>query len=436
MNSVPPVTGSGAPRPAGVLNRLLHRLVHLQPSEARPMLWSFTYFACLLGSYYVLRPVREEMGIAGGVEQLQWLFTGTFLAMLAAVPLFGAASARLPRARLLPAVYLFFIVNIVGFHALLGAEDRTWIARAFFIWTSVFNLFVVSVFWSFMTDLFTDAQGRRLFPFIAAGGTLGAIAGPGLTALLAPLIGSRHLLLVSALLLAAALFCIGRLLSADRGRQRESRQAALGGGVWEGLRMLVGSRYLLGIGLFIWLYTMLSTFLYFEQAHIVRAAFADPDRRTQLFAVIDLAVNILTVVLQVAIAGRLLERYGVAKALAAIPALLAVGFLALAAAPEVLVLATVQVLRRAGDYAVTRPSREVLFTVLDTRSKYKAKNVVDTVVYRGGDAVSGWMFVALKAAGFGLTGIALIAAPVALLWMLLGFRLGRMQEAVPARQEE
>jgi ATP:ADP antiporter, AAA family len=432
MNAVPPATGSSEPG----LARLLRRLVHFRPSEARPMLWSFAYFACLLGSYYVLRPVREEMGIAGGVDQLQWLFTGTFVAMLAAVPLFGVASARLPRARLLPAVYLFFIVNIVGFHVLLGAGDRTWIARAFFIWTSVFNLFVVSVFWSFMVDLFTDAQARRLFPFIAAGGTLGAIIGPGLTALLAPVIGTRHLLLVSALLLAAALFCIVRLLSADRSKSDESGPAALGGGVWEGLRLLLGSRYLLGIGLFIWLYTMLSTFLYFEQAHIIKAAFDDPDRRTQWFAVIDLAVNVLTVLLQVAIAGRLLERYGIAKTLAAIPALLAVGFLALAAAPEVLVLATVQVLRRAGDYAVTRPTREVLFTVLDRRSKYKAKNFVDTVIYRAGDAVSAWLFAGLKTGGLGLTGIALVAAPVALLWMWLGFRLGRMQDAVPARQEE
>ncbi len=400
------------------------------------MLWSFAYFFCLLSSYYILRPVRDEMGIAGGVGQLQWLFTATFVVMLAAVPLFGLASARLPRRRLLPAVYLFFIVNLLAFHVLLGWSETTWTARVFFVWTSVFNLFVVSVFWSFMADLFSDVQAKRLFAFIAAGGTLGAIVGPALTATLATQIGTRHLLLISTVLLAGALICVTRLLRLDRDTRLTPRRPALGGGVWEGFRLVLGSRYLLGIGAFIWLYTTLSTFLYFEQAHIVRAAFDDPDRRTQLFAAIDLAVNTLTVLLQIAITGRLLERFGVATTLALIPGLLALGFVALAVAPGVLALVAVQVLRRAGEYAITRPSREVLFTVVDRRSKYKAKNFIDTVVYRGGDAVSGWIFAGLKAAGLGLSGIAWVAAPIALLWMWLAIRLGRAQRQIASKSQE
>ncbi|MGF1643069.1 MAG: NTP/NDP exchange transporter [Thiotrichales bacterium] len=432
MSSEQPAAGTSTSRPA----RLLRRLVHFEPGEAAPMLWSFAYFFCLLSSYYTLRPVRDEMGIAGGVGQLQWLFTATFVVMLAAVPLFGAASARLPRRRLLPLVYVFFIVNLLVFHALLGWADTTWTARAFFVWTSVFNLFVVSVFWSFMADLFTDAQAKRIFAFIAAGGTLGAIVGPMVTATLATQIGTRHLLLISVVLLAGALICILRLLSLDRDTALQPRHGALGGSVWEGFRLVLGSRYLLGIGAFIWLYTTLSTFLYFEQAHIVRAAFDDPDRRTQLFAAIDLAVNTLTVMLQIAITGRLLERFGVATTLALIPGLLALGFVALAVAPVITVLFAVQVLRRAGEYAITRPSREVLFTVVERRSKYKAKNFIDTVIYRGGDAVSGWLFAGLKAAGLGLTGIALVAAPIALLWMWLAIKLGRAQRQFAATPRE
>ena len=240
----------------GALGRLGQRLGQVRPGEGAALAWSFAYFFCLLASYYILRPVRDEMGIRGGVEQLHWSFTATFLVMLLALPLFGAAAARLPRRRLLPTVYWFFIANLLAFFLLLrlGLTPEL-VARAFFVWVSVFNLFVVSVFWSFMADLFRPEQARRLFGVIAAGGSLGAICGPVLAASLAPRVGTESLLLPAALLLGLALVCIRRLLGLAA-KQRSAAGAEpgrpLGGGVFEGLILVARSRYLLGICLFIW----------------------------------------------------------------------------------------------------------------------------------------------------------------------------------------
>lgn len=413
----------------GRLGRLAQRLGQVRAGEGRSLAWSFGYFFCLLAGYYILRPVRDEMGIRGGVEQLHWTFTATFLVMLLALPLFGAAAARLPRRHLLPAVYWFFIANLLAFFLLLrsGLAPEL-VAQAFFVWVSVFNLFVVSVFWSFMADLFRPEQARRLFGVIAAGGSLGAVCGPALAASLAPLVGTENLLLPAALLLALALVCIRKLL----GLAAEQRPVAeadpgrpLGGGVFEGLVLVARSRYLLGICLFIWLYTSLSTFLYFEQAHIVAAAFDDSAERTRVFALIDLAVNGLTLGIQLLATGRLIQRWGLSAALALVPMLLAMGFAGLALAPVLPLLLAVQVARRAGNYALTRPARESLFTLVDRSSRYKAKNFIDTLVYRGGDALSAWAFAGLQTLGLGLAGIAALAVPLALGWAWLGWGLGR-----------
>ena len=418
------------------LQASIGRLLNIERGEGRLVAASFAYFFCLLCSYYIIRPVRDEMGITGGVDQLQWVFTGTFVVMLAAVPLFGALSAKLPRARLLPAVYLFFIVNLLFFHLLLSGESQpVWGARAFFIWVSVYNLFIVSVFWSFMADIFTNAQGKRLFALIAAGGTAGAITGPTITTLLVERLGSGNLLLVSTLFLCAALIAILYLNRHVRS-QGGAEARGLGGSVFEGLTQTLGSRYLLGIGLFIWLYATLSTFLYFEQAHIVKAAIEDSDTRTRLFAMIDLAVNLLTLLFQLLITGRIMQKFGVAAALAAMPALLAAGFMLLAIAPVLPVLVMTQVVRRAGNYAVTRPAREVLYTVVPRSSKYKAKNFIDTVLYRGGDAVAGWLFAGMKALGMGLSAIAWTAVPLAIAWCLLGLNLGRQQRKMAQATED
>lgn len=416
---------------------LLTRVVNVKPGEAAALLWSFAYFFCLLCSYYILRPLRDEMGILGGVNKLQWVFTGTFLAMLIAVPIFGALAARLPRRRLLPSVYYFFVLNLLIFFVLFKSDVATAsVARAFFIWVSVFNLFVVSVFWSFMADLFNNEQARRLFGFVAAGGSAGAIVGPFLTASLAKPVGIINLLLISALLLLLAVVCIQRLSRwATENVQASTVEAGaaevpIGGGVLDGVKLVLRSPYLLGICVYIWLYTTLSTFLYFEQAHIVANAFSDSASRTQLFAHMDLAVNTLTVIGQVLLTARIIARFGMAATLALIPAAVALGFLVLAAFPVLAVLVVFQVIRRAGNFAIARPSREILFTVVAREEKYKSKNFIDTVVYRGGDAVSGWVFTGLAGAGLGLSGIALVAAPLALVWLYTGVALGRKQETL------
>ena len=416
----------------------------IEEHEIGAVLWSLGYAFCLLCSYYILRPVRDEMGILGGVEQLQWLFTGTFVTMLLAVPLFGAATRRFPRHRLLPVVYLFFIANLLIFYVLFNSDIATrHVARTFFVWLSVFNLFAVSVFWSFMADLFSNAQARRLFGLIAAGGSAGAVLGPALTAVLVKLLGPVNLLLVSAAFLLGAMTCIRRLLrwgdaavalGAKGGvglrTTHAPADAPLGGGVLAGLGLLFRSPYLLGIALYILLYTWLATFLYFEQAHIVRAAFADSATRTQVFAAMDLAVNALTILAQLFVTARLVERLGLPVTLVLVPTLMLLGFAALGAAPVLGVLVGFQVLRRAGNYAVAKPAREMLFTVVSREEKYKAKNVIDTLVYRGGDAASGWLFAGLSGLGLSLSALAFVAVPVALVLALTALWLGYRQEAL------
>jgi AAA family ATP:ADP antiporter len=428
----------------------LKRLVNVEPEEIRALLWSFGYFFALLCSYYIVRPMRDEMGIAGGVEHLQWLFTGTFLAMLAAVPLFGWVASRYPRKRFLPLVYLFFIACLLLFFGLFRSGlTHVWVARGFFIWSSVFNLFIVSVFWSFMTDLFSDAQAKRLFGFIAAGGTGGALAGPALTATLAIPLGPTNLLLISAAGLALAMLCIQRLLAWREGLDPkqaavvatsaetvyDDEECGLGGGALAGLKLIAGSPYLLGICLLILLYTTLSTFLYFQQAQIIRASFSDPAQRTTVFAAMDFATNALTLVGQVFLTSRIVKAFGLGWALALVPLLLAAGFLLIGFAPLLAVLVVVQVGRRAGNYAIMKPAREMLFVVLSQEEKYKAKNVIDTVIYRSGDVLSAWAYTGLQALGFGLSAIAFIAVPVAGGWAWICYRLGRMQE-VRAKSEE
>ena len=413
----------------------LSRLIQVEAGEGRALLWSFSYFFALLCSYYIIRPMRDEMGILGGVENLQWLFTGTLLVMIAIVPAFGWVSSRFPRRKFLPYVYGFFISMLLLFYVLMGGEQTpAAVARAFFIWTSVFNLFVVSVFWSFMADIYSNAQARRLFGFIAAGGTVGALAGPAIAALLVQTIGTRNLLLVSAVFLSWALLCIARLSNwsdshpADKshvpGNQNETR---IGGGLWSGLTQVLRSPYLLGICLLMLLFTTLATFLYLMQAQIVRDAFTDSDQRTAVFAAIDLAVNALTLLLQVFLTSRLIRWFGIAAVLAIIPVLLAVGFSVLGVAPVLSVLVTVQIIRRAGNYAIMRPAREMLYVVIEREQKYKAKNFIDTVVYRSGDAISAWVYAGMRSLGLGLSSIALIAVPLALVWAWIAFGLGRKQ---------
>jgi AAA family ATP:ADP antiporter len=421
------------PQHEAILQRWILRAVAVRPGEVRALLWSFAYFFCLLAGYYVLRPLRDEMGVAGGVRNLQWLFTATFVAMLAVVPVYGAVVARLPRRRFVPVVYHFFVANILIFWLLLTFDvGKQQVARIFFVWISVFNLFAVSVFWSFMADLFTSERGKRLFGFIAAGGTAGALLGPAVTVVLAEPLGPANLLLVAALLLEVAVLCAWRLESAAAGLGGETaapaRGAGLGGGWLSGIAMVLRSPYLAGVALWVAALSIAGTFLYFQQASIIAAASDDPAVRTRMFATIDLAVGVLTLAVQFFATGRLIARFGVGAVAAFLPLVFAAGFAALAVSPALAVVIAFQAIQRTANFAIANPAREVLFTVLAREEKYKAKNVIDLVVFRGSDAVGGWLFAALRGVGLELAAISLASIPAAAAWLALSLALGRAQE--------
>ncbi|MHA1536642.1 MAG: NTP/NDP exchange transporter [Alphaproteobacteria bacterium] len=418
-------------RTGDTLSLYLRRALDLRAGEGRGLVLAFLYFFFLLGGYTMLRPLRDEMGVASGVDNLQYLFTATFVVMLAAVPAFGALVSRRARARIVPNVYRFFIASILLFYLLFSVtEASVWTARAFYVWVSVLNLFVVSVFWSLMNDLFVPGQAKRLFPVIAAGGTAGALAGPLAAANLAGPLGPTSLLLLAAGAFEIAVWCVYGLLRARPAREIDRGKAAVGGGIFDGFTLVLRSPYLIGVALFFLLMTSAATFLYFIQAHFVRDLFPTPAERIAAFAWLDFFANSLTVLLQLFVAGRLLRYFGVGFGLAVLPIVVAGAFAALALMPVFAMLAAIQVLRRAAQYAVSRPAREALFTPLSPSEKYKAKNVIDTAVYRGGDAGSGWVFAGLRGAGLDFAAIALIMVPVAGLWAGLAFSLGRRREAL------
>jgi AAA family ATP:ADP antiporter len=413
----------------------LHKLVDVRPNEVRALLWSFAYFFSVLCAYYILRPMRDEMGIIGGVRNLPWLFTATFVTLLAAIPFYGFVVSRLPRRIFIPVVYRFFIANILIFWCLLQFDfDKELTARIFFVWISVFNLFVVSVFWSFMADMFRNEQGKRLFGFIAAGGSAGVLLGPSLTIVLAKPLGAVNLLLISALILEIAVFCTRRIERETIIQDRDTVQTiddasgeAIGGGTMAGLLLVLRSPYLAGIALWVMLLSLAGTFLYFEQQHIVAAASDDSTQRLRIFASIDLAVGVLTILIQLSATGRIISRVGVGPAAAILPLVAIIGFSALAVAPMLLTIIIFQACQRTANFAISNPAREIFFTVVDREEKYKAKNVVDTVVFRGGDAASGWAYAALQGLGLQVAGIAMATIPIAALWFGLSLWLGRAQ---------
>jgi len=429
-----------------MLNKLLQRAVAVEPDEVRPMLLSALYFFLVMAGYFIIRPLRDEMGIAGGVRNLPWLFTGTLVGMLTVHPIYTAMVSRLPRRRFIPLSYNLFAACMLVFFGLLATLPEAqliWVGRAFYIWTSVFNLFVVSIFWSVMADVFSPGQGARLFGFIAVGGTAGAIVGSSITATLAEQIAPRFLLLVSIALIEVAVLIALVLL---RGRAGEHPPAAsgradsrndeiIGGGVMAGIAAVVRSPYLLGIVGYMLLYTITATFLYFQQAEIVSEVIADRGARTAFFARLDLAVNTLTIVTQIFLTGRIVRRLGIALSLAWLPLVCVIGFFGLGLLPTLAVLAVFQVLRRASNYAVARPCREMLYTVLDRETKYKAKNFIDTFVYRAGDQIGAWSYAAMGWLGLGMTAIAFAAVPLAGAWMGVGLWLGKRQ-AVMRRREQ
>jgi AAA family ATP:ADP antiporter len=438
-----------------VIRRLWRRAVDMEDGEVRPVLWACVYCFFVLASFYVLRPLREEMGIAGGIKNLPKLYLGTLAATIVTVPLFSALVSRFSRRRFIPIAYRFFALNLVGFFFLFQWIPQDWrviAARVFYVWLSVFNLFVVSVFWGYMADIFTSGQGKRLFGVVAAGGTLGGIVGASLTAEIVERVGVQAMFLIAALVVEAAVQAFRRLdrlplslgpvpaagLSLDgvaqaaavavKKEERLDRTGWLGG-----FTAVLRSPYLLLYCLFMLLFTNSSTFAYLEQARFVKAASTSPEARTVIFAQIDEWVNILALVVQLFLTGRMVKWLGLGGALCVLPLLSLGGFGALLLWPTLTTLMVFQVLRRGGDYAISKPTREVLFTVIPREQKYKAKSFIDTFVYRGGDAVNANVYDAFTAGvADPASRIALFSVPVTALWIAVSLSLSRRQKRLAA----
>lgn len=398
-------------------------------AEAAATVGGFLFFFLLFASYFMLRPVRETFGIAGGVDNLPWLYVGTFFGALIVVPVYGWLTARVPRARLVPVTYLFSAVVMFGFAAQLAANpDSVWTGRAFYIWVSIFNMFVISIGWSLMGDVFSPDQARRLFGRIAAGASLGGLTGPILSGLLVERVGHAGLLAISTVLLLATLGGVQYLLRWQRRYANDvyagSADRSLEGGIWAGLTTILRSRHLLTICAFVILLTMVSTFLYFEQARLVKQTFPDKIAQTQVFATIDAVVQATTIFIQLFVTGVIARRLGLAALLAIVPLLCIVGFGALAVVATFPVMIAAMFVRRVGEYALIRPGREMLFTTLGAETRYKTKNAVDTVIYRGGDMVSAWLNTAIVAVGSSLAA-ALAGGVIAAIWAATGLAIGR-----------
>jgi AAA family ATP:ADP antiporter len=426
---------------ASAFHRLLNKIIDVGPNEIPALAWCWLFIFSLLSSYYILRPIRDQMGVAGGVNNLQWLFTGTLIGMLVLNLPFSYLVKTYPREKFIAISYRFFSANILLFAlALYSAtpEQTIWIGRIFFIWTSIFNLFVVSIFWQMIVDIFTSEQGKRLFGFIAAGATLGAISGSVFTVSTVEHMAPGFLMIGAALMLEVAVFCVRRLsrLSAVLASrpQADQQQQPIGGTLLGGIRDALSSGYLLNVSLFLLLYAVTSTFLYFQQAAVVSHSFQSRAAQTALFATVDLGVNVLTLIVQLFLTGRILKRFGVATTLSLLPVFSILGFGAIAFLPTLSSVVGFQLFRRAGNFAIARPTREVLFTVLPREDRYKAKSFIDTVVYRLGDQIGAWSFALLTALGLGLTQVSIVAAAISGFWLVNSLWLGRRQDTLAEQQ--
>jgi len=421
---------------------LIARFVEIRSDdELKGLLWGTTYGFFIMFSYYILRAVRDEISSADR-GNLQILWTAVFFVMLLAVPLYSWVASRWSRGVFVPLANRFFIACLLAFWlclAFLPEAARPWIDRLFYVWTSVFALFVVTVFWGFMSDCFDNSQGKRLFAFIAVGSSIGGMLGSTVTAALAELLPTFSLLLIACIPLEIASWCalvLHRCFATGNVRVEGESARAISGNAWTGMKAVFASRYLLGIAAFIGLMTFVSTMLYFQQANLVAEAFSDRGERTAFFARIDLAVNILTIIFQIYLTARIVKWLGVGLTLAIVPLLMTAGFVSLGLYPTLAVLVVVQVIYRAGRYGLTKPAREMLWTVLGREEKYKSKPFLDAAVYRGGDLVSGWIYTGLAALGLSIGAIALVAAPVAGIWALLGMKLGQREESLADQQGE
>ena len=412
----------------------LERLLGLKRHEYYAVAWSFVYFFCVLSAYYMLRSVRETMAAEGGVQNVPWLFSSTFLAMLAITPVFGWVASRFPRRQFLPWVYFFFVVNILIFwfgfgYAMQRELPIVWIGRVFFVWLSVFNLFVVSVFWSLMADIYTREQCRRLFGVISAGGSAGALLGPLTSWLLVVQIGSHNLLPISAALLLFGVYCITRLRRWVESEHRDdigetmATSKPLGGSFLGGVTRVARSPYLTGISAASIIASLVGTALYMFMIDLVADAFASRDERTRTFAFIDFATNSMAMLLQLLVVKRAISRFGVGVTLSLMPIVSFVGFALLSVNPTLLFVAAFTAIRRAIGFGFSKPTNDMLYSVVTPEERYKSKNFIDTAVYRGGDLLGTWTVKAMW--GLGYTGISLVMLPFALLWGAIALWLGK-----------
>lgn len=385
-----------------------------------------------MSSYYILRPIRDSMSSDWSDTELSLLYTATFLFSAIAVVLYGAVCSRIKMGRVIPGVYGFFALSFFLFYLAIRSPSGADLAnKAFYVWTSVFSLFHVSVFWSLMSDIFTKHQATRLFAFIAAGGSAGAIAGPAISLGMVTIVGRTHLLLISALLLVipVIIVCIlGKLKHNEMHNgvipAHHEYQQTLSPDPFAGFKLFITTPYLLGIGVFILLYTSISTFVYFELKNLMIGI--EENMRIQIWAGMDLIVNVLTISTALTVTGRLAARFGLAVTLPLIPIVIVFGLLVVTLAPMLWVVAGLQVIRRSGNYSITRPAREMLYTVVDRESRFKAKSVIDILVYRGGDMTSAWIFTSLtKGFGLGLNAMAAVGACIALVWAMVAIVLGK-----------
>ncbi len=436
----------------------------MKPGEGLTLALSALYFFTLLAGYSILRPVREAMGLSGGADKLPLLFTGTMIGMILVNPAFAWLVTRVRRRVFIPAVYVISIAFLIGFRVafdLVPKSHETWIAYPYFAFVSVFNLFVVSVFWGFMADLWQLEQAKRLYGFIGAGGTLGAFVGALSTTWLATRMGSLNLLYLSAGMLLLSIGCIQWLMHihhidrvGERSRpgdeERHLRGPPTAADTWRGVKLVGTNPYLRTIASYTFLYGLIGTFLYFQQGHLVESGIPNRDDRTRYFGIVDTVAQSMTGLIQIFFTGRLIKRFGITFALNTQPVIALVGWIALACTmlfgpslfapgsrlagltPELCVLVVVQVLLRASNFATARPARESLYTVVGREMKYKSKSFIDTFVYRFADATGGWTFAGLQWAGLALPAIAVVTIPLTGVWILVGRALGRRQRELVA----
>jgi AAA family ATP:ADP antiporter len=413
----------------------LMRALGIARSELIAVSWSFAYFFCVLSSYYILRPVREAMAVGSGPDTIPWLFFGTFVTMLIATPIFGWVASKFPRRQFLPWVYLFFISNILIFWVIFSltvkeGSSYVWLARVFFVWLSVFNLFVVSVFWSFMADIYTREQGRRLFGLITSGGSFGALLGGAATSLLVVNIGFHNLFLIAASLLAMAVLCITKLRRwiEDSSKDDIAGTAAstkpLGGNPFSGVTHVFSSPYFTAIATSSIIASILGTALYMFAAQLVEKSIPDANEQTQFFANINNAINAIALIGQLFVVKHVVRRFGIGISLSLLPIVSVVGFVVMAIEPTLAIVAILTIVRRGLGFGFSKPTSDMLYSVVTAEEKYKTKNFIDTAVYRAGDLIGTWSVKGLTVLGLGISSVSVALLPLAAVWAAVVLWLG------------